>query len=118
MNPFHKLKSIKINDEKLSRDNQDEIMEYQRSTNQNVVTCYPNPTHENITFHIKCSDRVLHSISIFDLLGHKMIDIPLNNSTTGEWRTFTINTTNLLEGVYFYIINFKENYEKGKFIKL
>lgn len=86
-------------------------------TQHNIVTCYPNPANENITFYFKINAEEASSISIMDIMGNEVITKTLDNIPANEWSTVNINISTLPVGIYIYLINYSKSYEKGKFIK-
>lgn len=87
-------------------------------TQYNIVTCYPNPANENITFYFKINAVEASSISIIDIMGNAVITKTFDNISANEWSTVNINISNLPVGTYIYLINYSNSYEKGNFIKV
>jgi hypothetical protein len=87
-------------------------------TQHNIFTCFPNPANENITFYFKINAKEATYISIIDILGNVVIKKTLDNNPANEWSKVNLNISSLPVGTYFYLINYSNSYEKGKFIKV
>ncbi len=66
----------------------------------------------------KTNTEKASSISIIDIMRNEVITKILDNITANEWNTVNINISSLPVGTYFYLINYSNSYEKGKFIKV
>ncbi|HET8837723.1 MAG TPA: T9SS type A sorting domain-containing protein [Flavobacteriaceae bacterium] len=77
--------------------------------NNSLATIFPNPFNE--TIEIIGGKNELIEVTIFDLLGRKILFNKFTNSNK-------INTETLSKGIYFYQIeNDKGSFQKGKLIK-
>jgi len=115
------LKSAKINSEsysELSNSTTTELNKDNSIKEHNIVTCYPNPASDNITLYFKINSERTTSISIIDILGNSVIKKTLENMPINEWCKVDLNISSLQVGTYFYLINYSNGYEKGKFIKV
>ncbi|MCE3227132.1 MAG: hypothetical protein K0S32_1683 [Bacteroidetes bacterium] len=70
-----------------------------------MVTVYPNPASDVANLVIDASSTSVITVTVFDVTG-KAVSIPVvnHNLALGE-NTFSINTANLMPGVYFVTIN-------------
>jgi hypothetical protein len=80
------------------------------------VTVSPNPTNDLARFSLFNWQLGQYKLSIFDALGHRLLnDFPLavNNSKVWEWQ---INTSNWASGMYFFIIENETTKQTGKIL--
>lgn len=83
-------------------------LETDNQSNEIQHKIYPNPFTNYITIS---STEVINTILIFDEVGHRVFEMPIQNTEK------TIDLTNLQQGVYFVQIFSKENRETLKIIK-
>jgi hypothetical protein len=79
--------------------------------NDNKITLFPNPAMTSITLHSTMS-IINCQLSIEDVLGNKIYQQQINNSTQS-----TIDISTWSEGVYFYEVIGANETTRGKFIK-
>ena len=63
-----------------------------------LLKAYPNPANNIVSVDYRLEGNSEARIAIFNLLGSKVKEIELSRSVG----TLTINTTDLIEGIYFY----------------
>jgi len=74
-----------------------------------LVTLYPNPFFDNLTF--AATDNVPTTVSLYNFFGQQILQQTFTNSTT-------INTDQLAGGIYFYELrNDKGTLKTGKVVK-
>ncbi len=87
-------------------------------TNGNVLTCFPNPARSHMTFYFYIKTVQIESLTIINSSGTKLVTLPLSNDlANNHWYKIDLDISKFKSGNYFYIINYKEGYETGKFIK-
>ena len=64
-----------------------------------TISCFPNPAKDRLTF--RSEQYLMEEISIYDLLGNKVLAITQNNST------ITVNTSDWASGIYLARITTK-----------
>jgi hypothetical protein len=84
----------------------------------NVVTCFPNPAKDNINLYFNINTSELNTISIINITGNTLIQKNISSLSSNEWNNVRVDISELRVGTYFYLINFLNGYEKGKFIKM
>jgi len=86
----------------------------------NIISAYPNPVLNNITFDLSNSKSPLNNddvvLSIYDQSGHLKDKINVNMDYDQKIR---YNTDKLLRGTYYYTITLDSSIQEinGKFIK-
>jgi hypothetical protein len=78
----------------------------------NSFSIFPNPAITEITLNIGAGLNENSSITILNVLGQKMLEIPLISETT-----FTIDVRSFPKGIYFLQLNTKKGKLTKKFIK-
>jgi hypothetical protein len=74
-----------------------------------VLSLFPNPFSDQLSFSL--ADNEQTTISLYDFLGHPILQQIFSNSTT-------INTQQLAEGIYFYEVkNARGALQTGKVVK-
>jgi hypothetical protein len=97
----------------------DHIVPDYENSNQKITNFYnyPNPISDGeTTFRFKVHDQVNVNINIYNLSGHKVDNLTLNNPITYEYNEIDWNIGSLLPGLYFAEII--ANGKKGKIIKV
>ncbi len=92
---FFIVKLVTINEE------EDEDGINDRPVSLNSFSAYPNPATTQVTFQYDLSNRSANdatSIIITDLVGNKVRNLPISN-TTGKR---TLDVSDLVSGIYFY----------------
>ena len=74
------------------------------SIENDLVSIYPNPVRDNFTIEFEISKQKRMQISLYNIRGERIKSI-YNDFTNIEKSTFTIETDNLLSGVYFIRID-------------
>ena len=87
-------------------------------SSSNVVTCFPNPAKDNINLYFNINTSELNTISIINITGNTLIQKSISSLSSNEWNNVRVDISELRVGTYFYLINFLNGYEKGKFIKM
>jgi hypothetical protein len=76
---------------------------------------YPNPCSSSILLYYTLAQPSDVSLSIYDLVGKKVMSRDIGKSSAGE-NTYEMNTSELAPGVYIYSLQTKEGAAQGKFI--
>jgi len=74
------------------------------SIENDLVYIYPNPVRDNFTIEFEISKPKRIQISLYNVRGERIKNI-YNDFTNSEKNSFTIETDNLLSGVYFIRID-------------
>ena len=61
------------------------------------LNVYPNPTTGNVTVDLSAINDNMKRITVYDISGRSVIDMPLNESPN---KRYTLNTSSLGSGVY------------------
>lgn len=72
--------------------------------NISSITVYPNPVKDIATLDITLSESSTATIQVVDLMGRTVIDLGTKSFKAGQ-SSIELNTTNLLNGMYFVKIN-------------
>ncbi len=91
------------------------IIENNISSDQSI-TVFENPFFSTTTIEFNLSGTKNVSISIYDVIGQKVKNIPANNLQSGKNR-IEIDLSSLNSGVYFFTIKSNENLQAVKLIK-
>jgi hypothetical protein len=94
-------------------DNNDKLSIFAK---QNVVSAFPNPAHDYITFYFNITSAI-ESLTIQDINGRLFSVTALSGLETNKWNSVRLDISAFPEGIYFYTIKHKNGYEKSKFIK-
>lgn len=87
-----------------------------RSSDNNLITAYPNPFSSTATLEFDLPDAKNVSISIVDVTGRTVRNIPARNIQTRKSK-ITIDLSELNNGIYFCKIKSSENLQTVKLIK-
>lgn len=82
--------------------NEENIGEQKYSLSQN----YPNPTNSTTTFSYSMADEAWVSINLFDRTGKKIREL-VNDQKPKGTHLFTLDISNLADGVYYYTLHTK-----------
>jgi acetyltransferase-like isoleucine patch superfamily enzyme len=84
------------------------------------INLYPNPTTNNLTVNfnveVLISDNQTLTIDVYDAMG-KMV-ISQNEKVTNTNSSFIINTTTLIEGIYYVKMSYMDKNYQTKFVKI
>jgi len=69
---------------------------------RNNIKCYPNPAKDKVYFDIDTDNNASKTIKIFDVVGNKIKQIELNNTSATE----EIDIQDLRSGIYIWTIEF------------
>jgi len=89
-----------------------EANETASNLDNNIISVYPNPAHDMISFDIPKTNSDI-KISIFGVNGNMVA----NQVVAGGSKTNSVNISDLSKGIYFIQVSNVEFYYTGKFIK-
>lgn len=84
--------------------------------NENTVNIFPNPFTSTTTLEFYLTDIKNTSLSLFDVTGREIKNIPTQNFLTGK-NSITIDLSELNNGIYFCRIKSSEIHHTAKLIK-
>lgn len=77
---------------------------------QTPVNYYPNPFRDQLT--IEWDANSVHSIGVYNLLGIKVLEVPMN-----ETHSAMLSTINLENGIYFLQVETDGGYQTYRLVK-
>ncbi|UCE64943.1 MAG: T9SS type A sorting domain-containing protein [Candidatus Zixiibacteriota bacterium] len=82
-----------------------------------LINCFPNPFNSQTIFEFTLIKSDFVSLTIYDLLGHKIKTIVSDERPAGG-HTVTFNASNLTSGIYFYKFQAGDIVDNGKMMLL
>ncbi len=80
------------------------------------VSLYPNPSNEMATLSLNTQNEGVITVSVYDITGHLVATPVQNHSLVNGENKFTINTSELNNGIYFVTLNTSNGKETVKLI--
>ena len=81
------------------------------------LTCYPNPTGDEVTIAFELPKEMDYQISIYNQLGQFQKQVASEKNTTGR-KEITVSLANLAAGVYYFWFRSKEISKVKKVIRM
>jgi len=109
----HLINHFEIDDNTYASGVCDTINYYDSLEVNNSISLWPNPAEDVINIRLLYTEnsKSVISIAIFDMLGRKVQDVPIPESS--EFTYFDVKLNNLVSGSYFFVINC-QNYSANK----
>ena len=82
-----------------------------------LINCFPNPFNSQTTFEFTLFESGFVSMSVFDLLGHKVKTIVSDEKPAGD-HIVAFNASDLSSGIYFYKFQVGDVVDNGKMMLL
>jgi hypothetical protein len=83
----------------------------------NRVNVYPNPTTDEVSFHVTAAAKDMVTISVYDIKGKRVLDVVNNILATDGENVYQARLGSLQTGMYFYKIKTNNTTYNGKLIK-
>jgi hypothetical protein len=67
----------------------------------NIITVFPNPVENNLTFYFNINTNALYKIEIFDVFGNKKIETSIESMKSNTWNIIEISASELSKDLYY-----------------
>jgi len=92
------------------------------SSDENILDQnYPNPFTEETYIHYKLGDNAFVNLSVYNIMGQKMVTLVNENQTNGShlvrWNIHRHNALDVREGLYFYRLELQNGTDSKVFTR-